>query len=111
MILEARPLEPLHGVGLSVARCFDLRLGERLAEQRQAFGLALAAPAIELQSMRAPVAQERPAQAVAGRLEKHAAKLSLALREGEPVAAVLLEDRIAQPTEQNVVGRLVLGVQ
>src|SRR5215211_2420447 len=56
MVLEARALEPLHDVALAIAKGLDLRLGDWLAEQRQALGRSLSSQAIELQTIIAPIA-------------------------------------------------------
>src|SRR5690349_18306077 len=61
--LEARALEPLHQHRLALDRLL-LRLADRHAKQRQALGVAAAAPAIELQPVALPVGGERATQAV-----------------------------------------------
>src|SRR4051812_7389666 len=52
--LEAGALEPLGQHRVAAAVGLHRRLGERQAEQRQVFGLALAAPPVELQAVGVP---------------------------------------------------------
>jgi hypothetical protein len=110
VVLEARALKPLGHHRVARAVGLGLRRGERQAKQRQALGLAGAAPAIELQAVAVPVAQERLAQVVPGLAEKPAAGPRLLLGEAGPVAALAAQLLIAQPAEQHIVGRAVLGV-
>src|SRR5262249_15127039 len=110
MQLEARALEPLDSEH-AIARVLCLWVGERQAEQRQALGLAHAAPPVELQAVSTPGAQDRIANVVAGLGKEAAAWLGRALGKGEPVAALLLEAIGTQPAKQHVVGARVLGVQ
>jgi hypothetical protein len=79
-------------------------------EQRQALGLGLAAAAVDLQAVGAPVGQDGAADVMPGLREETATGSRLALGEGEPVAPLLGQPVNAQPAEQNVVGALIFGV-
>jgi hypothetical protein len=108
--LEAGALDPLHRELLALDRLGHL-VAERQAEQRQAFLEALAVAAVELQPAGLPGPPDLAADVMAGLGEEAAAVFSLALGEGEPVAALLLERVHADPAQQHVVGAGVLGVQ
>src|SRR5689334_6813947 len=87
MVLEARALEPLHQHGLPALDDLLAWLADRHAEQRQALGLARAAPAVELQPVAAPVAPELRRDRVAGGGEV-VRRARAGLSEGLPVLAL-----------------------
>src|SRR5262245_10948955 len=84
MLLEARTFEPLNQMRYAIVERLDLWFGDRLAEQRQAFGIGLATLAVEFEAIGAPVAQERLTQAMPGSLEIQATLLRHSGREAKP---------------------------
>ncbi len=111
MVLEAGTLEPLRQHRIAGRVRLPRDLGDGIPEQRETFLAGLARPAIKLQPVRLPVMPESlECDRVPG-FRKVPGLLRMCPRFRLPVPALLPEPIVAQPSEQDVVRGLLLGVE